>query len=275
MKNMQSTALAIVRCCSLFKKSRGMRLLGGISCAVLCSSLIGCRLPRVAETVEINGKSYRTGFYGDCYLMDDLPLSGLEYELDEITYQALQHPEFDLWYNGSDSVMYCAEDQWEAAKTYYADDQQYSYYCSVGVAIQDQNNPTEDKIKPTVYDISEKVDVQKFKELLEFGEGNEYIPFAYGKNSEQEQKTVTMPLPDDKQRLIFYRESKDGCFCSYRGSHFYVVNGQLFLTYQYHPNKWIATPVPEALSNYFCELAKDFDEINKETATNEGKSTKS
>lgn len=92
-----------------------MRLLGGISCAVLCSSLIGC-LPTVAETVEINGKSYRTGFYGDCYLMDDLPLSGLEYELDEITYRALQHPEFDLWYNGSDSVMYCAEDQWEAAK---------------------------------------------------------------------------------------------------------------------------------------------------------------
>ena len=32
---------------------------------------------------------------------------------------------------------------------------------------------------------------------------------------------------------------------------------------------------PEALSNYFCELVKDFDEINKETATNEGKSTKS
>ena len=113
-----------------------MRLLGGISCAVLCSSLIGC-LPTVAETVEINGKSYRTGFYGDCYLMDDLPLSGLEYELDEITYRALQHPEFDLWYNGSDSVMYCAEDQWEAAKTYYADDQQYLYYCSVGVTIKE------------------------------------------------------------------------------------------------------------------------------------------
>ena len=162
-----------------------MRLLGGISCAVLCSSLIGC-LPTVAETVEINGKSYRTGFYGDCYLMDDLPLSGLEYELDEITYRALQHPEFDLWYNGSDSVMYCAEDQWEAAKTYYADDQQYLYYCSVGVTIKDQT-------EPTIYDISGKVDTQKFKELLEFGEGNEYIPFAYGKNSEQERKTVTMP----------------------------------------------------------------------------------
>ena len=169
-----------------------MRLLGGISCAVLCSSSIGC-LPTVAETVEINGKSYRTGFYGDNYLMDDLPLSGVEYEQDEITYRALQHPEFDFWYNSSDSVMYCAEEQWETAKTYYADDQQYSYYCSVGVAIQDQNNPTEDKIKPTVYDISEKVDVQKFKELLEFGEENEYIPFAYGKNSEQEQKTVQCP----------------------------------------------------------------------------------
>ena len=270
MKNMQSTALAIVRCYSLFKKSKGMRLLGGISCAVLCSSLIGCRLPRVAETVEINGKSYRTGFYGDNYLMDDLPLSGVEYELDEITYRALQHPEFDLWYNGSDSVMYCAEDQWEAAKTYYADDQQYLYYCSVGVTIKDQT-------EPTLYDISGKVDTQKFKELLEFGEGNEYIPFAYGKNSEQEQKTVTMPLPDDRQRLIFYRESKDGCFCSYRGSHFYVVDGQLFLTYQYQmgTKEWIATPVPETLSSYFCELVKDFDEINKETATNEGKSTKS
>ena len=164
--------------------------------------------------------------------------------------------------------MYCAEDQWEAAKTYYADDQQYLYYCSVGVTIKDQT-------EPTIYDISGKVDTQKFKELLEFGEGNEYIPFAYGKNSEQERKTVTMPFPDDKQRLIFYRESKDGCFCSYRGSHFYVVDGQLFLTYQYQPKEWIATPVPEALSNYFCELAKDFDEINKETATNEGKSTKS
>ena len=157
MKHMQSMALAIVRCYSLFKKSRGMRLLGGISCAVLCSSLIGC-LPTVAETVEINGKSYRTGFYGDCYLMDDLPLSGLEYELDEITYRALQHPEFDLWYNGSDSVMYCAEDQWEAAKTYYADDQQYLYYCSVGVTIKDQT-------EPTLYDISGKVDTQKFKNL--------------------------------------------------------------------------------------------------------------
>lgn len=269
MKHMQSMALAIVRCYSLFKKSRGMRLLGGISCAVLCSSLIGC-LPTVAETVEINGKSYRTSFYGDCYLMDDLPLSGAEYELDEITYWALQHPEFDFWYNGADSVMYCAEDQWEAAKTYYADDQQYLYYCSVGVTIKDQT-------EPTLYDISGKVDTQKFKELLEFGEGNEYIPFAYGKNSEQERKTVTMPLPDDKQRLIFYRESKDGCFCSYRGSHFYAVDGQLYLTYQYQMGRkeWIATPVPETLSSYFCELVKDFDEINKETATNEGKSTKS
>ena len=46
MKHMQSMALAIVRCYSLFKKSRGMRLLGGISCAVLCSSLIGCRLQK-------------------------------------------------------------------------------------------------------------------------------------------------------------------------------------------------------------------------------------
>lgn len=121
------------------------------------------------------------------------------------------------------------------------------------------------------------MDTQKFKELLEFGEGNEYIPFAYGKNSEQERKTVTMPLPDNKQRLIFYRESKDGCFCSYRGSHFYAVDGQLYLTYQYQMGRkeWIATPVPEALSNYFCELVKDFDEINKETATNEEKSTKS
>lgn len=80
-----------------------------------------------------------------------------------------------------------------------------------------------------------------------------------------------MPLPDDKQRLIFYRESKDGCFCSYRGSHFYVVDGQLYLTYQYQMGRkeWIATPVPETLSSYFCELVKDFDEINKETATNE------
>ena len=140
-----------------------MRLLGGISCAVLCSSLIGC-LPTVAETVEINGKSYRTGFYGDCYLMDDLPLSGLEYELDEITYRALQHPEFDLWYNGSDSVMYCAEDQWEAAKTYYADDQQYLYYCSVGVTIKDQT-------EPTIYDISGKVDTQKYYQTIGTGEG--------------------------------------------------------------------------------------------------------
>ena len=134
-----------------------------------------------------------------------------------------------------------------------------------------------DQTEPTLYDISGKVDTQKFKELLEFGEGNEYIPFAYGKNSEQERKTVTMPLPDDKQRLIFYRESKDGCFCSYRGSHFYAVDGQLYMTYQYQMGRkeWIATPVPETLSSYFCELVKDFDEINKETATNEEKSTKS
>ena len=39
MKHMQSMALAIVRCYSLFKKSRGMRLLGGISfAAVLLAS---------------------------------------------------------------------------------------------------------------------------------------------------------------------------------------------------------------------------------------------
>ena len=56
-----------------------------------------------------------------------------------------------------------------------------------------------------------------------------------------------------------------------------MVDGQLFLTYQYQmgTKEWIATPVPETLSNYFCEFVKDFDEINKETATNEGKSTKS
>jgi len=61
MKHMQSMALAIVRCYSLFKKSRGMRLLGGISCAVLCSSLIGC-LPTVAETWKSTGNPIEQAF---------------------------------------------------------------------------------------------------------------------------------------------------------------------------------------------------------------------
>ena len=60
--------------------------------------------------------------------------------------------------------MYCAEAQWEAAKTYYADDQQYLYYCSVGVTIKDQT-------EPTIYDISGKVDTQKYYQTIGTGEG--------------------------------------------------------------------------------------------------------
>jgi len=221
------------------------------ACVFLCLNT-GCVLQDdVPQTVTVEGKTYQCGFYGDLYPIIDI--TDTVYEVDGNRFYQVESDKHD-WLccfdvvTVSEGTVYCEESQWETACAYYTNAENYTYYCQVGTKRIDY--------EPELYEISE-IDKEKFEELMAFGEEHEYRPF--GGNSKIEKQTLPMPDKSESPRLFFYRESKDGCFTSYKGSHFYVVDGQLFLTYQYQMDteEWIAIAVPESLSEYFISIVSN------------------
>ena len=191
-----------------------------------------------SKSITIENTVYRNGFSGDLYPLDiDYEDDG--YSVNGQTFYRVNCERFDLMYtptNGSAfDALYCSEEQCEQARAYYADSDNFIYYCR-------------NRVLPDV-------DVTKFDELMEFAKENEYNPF--GSNSDV--KTCRLPMPDTSSELIFYKESKDGILVSSKGKKFHLINGKLFMVFYYdmgHGNyqELVAVEVPEEIGQYFIEL---------------------
>lgn len=221
-----------------------------VFCVVLLTGCIGGLEREPSETVEIGQKQYRTGFYGDLF-PNNLEFTDEEYEVGHETFRGMMLQQFECVHAfigpKSNGTIYCLDSQWGAAKEYYENDDNFTYYCSIGIERIDQ--------KPVIQTISD-MDAEKFEELLKFAQANGYDPFEVGKKVNK----VVMDRPDEdiSPTLLFYKESNDGCFVSFRGDAYHIIDGKMYLVYYYDgkDDSMHAIQVPQELADYFISLTQ-------------------
>lgn len=225
----------------------------------LALMLTGCigLMPDGPEALEGDGITLKTGFYGTLFPYE-FEFEGASFDIDGITLNKIAHDKFDLYHASvgsySEGTVYCASEDYESALAFYGDDDNYSYYCTLGVDSYTQSTET--------FEIA-NVDKDKFCALLDFADMSGYDPFDEEHNSEIEK--VELPMPDDTKdtRMVFYKESKDGLFVSSQGTDYYIFDGQMYAVYWYDHGhgeyeKLVAVKVPEDLSEYFVEFMKPY-----------------
>jgi hypothetical protein len=221
-------------------------------CVLFISALTACGFNLfVPKTVTIENVTYRNGFYGDLW-PENLTYVGDSYEVGANEFRRVDCEQFDWVHSAigdtSNGVLYCAEDQWEQARAYYADSDTFVYYCKIGAQYVDRD--------PTITVVSD-MDPQQFDALMAFADTNSYNPFG----SNEDVKTRRLPIPsrDESPAFVFYRESNDGFFTSFKGNTFHVIDGRLFLVFYYdygfgEYEELVAVDVPDEVGQYFIKL---------------------
>ncbi len=205
----------------------------------------------VPQTVTIDKTTYRDGFYGDL-IPNNITFKGDAIKVGDKEFHHINYEKFDWVHSAigsfTEGTLYCSESQWEQVCEYYADSDNFVYYCSIGAEYVDR-----DPVIITIPDI----DFQKFDELMSFAEKNNYNPFRSNKGV----KTLRVPIPDrDKSpELIFYKESIDGFFTSDKEYKFHELDGKLLLVFYYdygdgENEEMVAVNVPDELGQYFIKL---------------------
>lgn len=224
-----------------------------VLCTFFTLALTACNISNlfVPETVEIDGKTYRNGFYGDLW-PENLTYKGDSYKDGNNEFYHVVCEQFD-WVHSSigsttNGVLYCAEGEWEKACEYYSNSDNFTYYCRIGAQYESSG--------PVLVTIP-NIDSTKFDELLAFADKNSYNPFG----SNKDVKTRRLPIPDENEspELVFYKESKDGFFTSFQGNEFLVIDGKLLLLFYYdyghgEYEELVAVEVPDELGKYFIKL---------------------
>ena len=226
---------------------------------ILVSVLTRCvgLTPSGPEVLKTNEETLKTGFY-DTLFPNEFELSGETLEIKNIKLNKISHDRFDLYHadigSYTNGTIYCAEKDYENALAFYADPNNYSYYCILGVDSDTQSTKT--------VEISD-LDTDKFNALLEFADKSRYDPFD--KNHNDKIEKVELPMPDNTKdtRLVFYKQSKDDLFVSSRGTDYYILNNHLYSVYQYdyghgEYEKLIAVKAPDDISTYFVEYMKSY-----------------
>lgn len=203
------------------------------------------------DTVSIGGADYSGGFYGDLY--PHFSASGDAFAHNGKYFYAVEHPRFDLIcrsQTGLDSLL-CAQSQWQEAASYYSDDANFVYRCQIGAQYTDRDS---------VIVQLDGMDPSMFDRLMSFASENEYQPFG----KDRSDSLLRLPEPDRDQspQLIFYKESRDGLFTSYKGSKFHIIDGKLLMVYYHDSNfgamdELTAVEVPDEIERYFITLLKD------------------
>ena len=220
--------------------------------------LSGCGFAGLApdgpESLQIENKTYKTGFYGPLY-PNEYSLTEQTLQAGDITLVRIAHDNFELYHadvgSYAEGTVYCEDSQYEQALAYYGDPANYTYFCTLGVNMNDGTKTVE---------LSD-VDTSVFDALLSFADASYYDPFDNRHNSKVE--TVELPMPDDTvdTRMVFYKESKDSLFCSAKGNEYYIIDNYLYMVYQYdfghgEYEKQIAVEVPDNISTYFVSLMR-------------------
>lgn len=226
---------------------------------ILMLTLAGCigLAPNGPEILKANEQTLKTGFYGTL-IPNDFVLTEVTLEIQNIKLSKISHDHFDLYHADIGSniagTIYCTEKDYENALAFYADPNNFSYYCTLGVDSYTQSTKT--------VEIAD-VDRGKFDALLAFAEQSDYNPFDKAHNAKIEK--VDLPMPDDTKdtRLVFYKQSNDDLFVSYARTEFYILNNHLYAVYQYdcghgEYEKLIAVKAPDDISTYFVEFMKPY-----------------
>jgi hypothetical protein len=226
-----------------------------VICVFLMLTLAACDIVfGVPQTVTIEGTVYRNGFYGDLWPIN-LTYTGDSYEVGSNTFRRVNCEQFDWVYSAiggtSNGVLYCAEGQWERAQAHYADDNNFTYYCQIG--------NKSDYRDPEIVAIPE-IDSRKFEALMAFADENSYHPFdPFGSNEDVPTRRLPFPDKDESPVLIFYKESNDGFFVSFRGHKFYAIDDRLLFVFFYDHGygayeELVAVDIPDTIGQYFVEL---------------------
>ena len=226
---------------------------------ILMLTLAGCvgLAPNGPEILKTNEQTLKTGFYGTL-VPNDFVLTEVTLEIQNIKLNKISHDHFDLYHADIGSniagTIYCAEKDYENALAFYADPNNFSYYCTLGVDSYTQSTKT--------VEIAD-IDTDKFNALLEFADQSDYDPFDKNHNAKIEK--VELPMPDNTNdtRLVFYKQSNDGLFVSYARTDFYILNNHLYAVYRYdfghgEYEKLIAVKAPDDISTYFVEYMKSY-----------------
>lgn len=196
------------------------------------------------KTVTIDGTVYRNGFcedlyplsincQDDCYSVNGKEFYRVDCEQFDLIYTPTGGPAFD--------VLYCAEEQWDQAKSYYEDGDNFLYYCE--------------------YMEQPDMDISKFEALMEFIKENKYGLF--GSNSDVE--VCRLPMPDWSSQITFHKESKDGMLISSQGNKLYLIEGKLYSALYYdmgngNNEELVAAKVPEEIGQYFINLLEQIQD---------------
>lgn len=205
----------------------------------------------VPKKVTIDGTTYRNGFYGNLWPIN-ITFKGDSIKVGNNEFHHINCEKFDWVHSAiggtTSGILYCAEDQWKEALEYYTDSDNFVYYCQIGAKYVDR-----DPIITTFPNIDSK----KFDALSAFAEKNSYNPF--GSNKGIKTHRLTIPDRNKSPKLIFYKESKDGFFTSFKGNLFHIIDGKLLLVfyYTYGHGKYeelVVVDVPDELGQYFIKL---------------------
>ncbi|WP_310601612.1 hypothetical protein [Anaerosporobacter sp.] len=231
------------------------KIVGIIFCIFVVLSFTACSLLETESselTVEVEGVTYRGGFYDDNLLYPiDITLQEDFYTVDHKKIQHVDFERFDIVQSigkgDINGVLYCVEEQWGQAKAYYADGDNFEYYYTIGVKNVKKNS------EPVVITIPD-IDAEKFDALMNFADKNRYKPFGA-----TNKKTRRLPMPNSEETLSFYKKSKDGFLASVKGFDYYVDNDKLVFVYYYDHGygkyeEIVVVDVPDELSQYFMEL---------------------
>jgi hypothetical protein len=236
-----------------------------ISLIVFTFLLISCATWPV--TVTVDGTIYRTGFYREVsptpsyYLTPryDLTYIGDQYKVKGLdSLRRVNHEQFDLLYgydggpawSGGIEILYINESQWKIAQSYYANSDNFVYYCD----IFRENGKKQRKIA-TVTNIIPS----KFDELMTFAGKIEYAEYThyFGLNKRVETRRLEIFDLENTFEYVFYKNSCDGIF-STRAKRFRLFEGKLLFQFYDFYLIPVVVDISDELGRYFIELLVQF-----------------
>lgn len=178
-----------------------------------CSALMDFLPP---QSVKIGDKTYKTGFYGDLWPIN-LSYTGEDVEIRGKLFHHLECGQFDCYHASigkkSNGTVYCLASQWDEAKAYYANEENFTYICELNAKYSFEDHE---------YYPIENMDRETFDKLMNCGSTFVSNPLDPVQKKAGELKQTV--INEDEQEIStifrFYKESNDGNFCTYRGYYF-------------------------------------------------------
>lgn len=252
------------------QRSRAIHRIGSILVVViLLLQLFGCASSwsfiteddYSKKTVKIDGKLYRAGFYSNDLWpkIKEHPVDGIK--VGRVTYYPVELSGFECLHaphtNGTtNGLVYCLDSQWEEAKAYYEDQENFSYYCDITT---DWISGTENSDIHRIDDM----DPEKFEDLKNWAEkrNDPFDALDRTLGEIEEADPIYRPSLPEFYGIFFYKESNDGNFVTFKGDEYTIVDGKLYYIRNYNAKEKMlhVIEMPEETADYFIDLVNSLD----------------